>query len=683
MKKPFYCLLFLLLAVSNCVFALVQARTGLQTAVLTVDGVTVEGQGSGPNNGIDLGTAPLYVGGHPNPASFELGLTATHGLDGCISDVYWEMDYDMPQQHCGEGAKSYNGQSFDSYPSTTFNPSANMFKISFSFKTTSADGIIFVCGQDDVAGGYTSDHIVFELLQGQLHFDFAPGAAQCNINMHSTARLDDGAWHTVTATRLTATTGSLRVDAVDSYGQAMGQCGASGVDLTLPVYIGGHPNRRNAVCDPTLAAAQGCDPNSGVQAGQIASGVARQTGVDAETNFAGCLSGIRVEEEFKVLNGRGTPTPSGSPAPAEGQCAGAHDGATPGAEFTGQSYLTYAKGANPGHLMFTLSFSFKTSSDGVMVSCHGREDNAEHNTNGGDFMLVEVVQGKVHFAFSAGVDSTGVDSIVEIHHTLLVNDDTWHHVTAARTTVLGASLTVDDVTESTEADPAAHFGGIDLTQPMYIGGHPNYQLTGIQSTSPFTGCMTDISFSMNFGAPRHVKSLDGHYEVVPHPMPWQQAQQYCAQNDYDLASLHSSQEQQFAADQCARFTQATTAVTSSACVHQLANGDVNIASTTWISDNEEWVFVGCFVSDVDGGSHGDPWPDTGSNWKDLNWEGCRQAARAAGYNTFVMEHPAGALSFRRLRLHLALCTDSCVLLCCRLRRSRTCKLRTHGDYCPR
>jgi hypothetical protein len=53
------------------------------------------------------------------------------------------------------------------------------------------------------------------------------------------------------------------------------------------------------------------------------------------------------------------------------------------------------------------------------------------------------------------------------------------------------------------------------------------------------------------------------------------------------------------------------------------------------------VFVGCFVSDVDGGSHGDPWPDTGSNWKDLNWEGCRQAARAAGYNTFVMEHPAG------------------------------------------
>eukprot|EP01046_Picozoa_sp_COSAG06_P035923 COSAG06_NODE_3913_length_4778_cov_1.531951_2_plen_156_part_00 len=154
------------------------------------------------------------------------------------------------------------------------------------------------------------------------------------------------------------------------------------------------------------------------------------------------------------------------PAPTEGQCAGAHDGATPGAEFTGQTYLTYNKGANPGHLMFTIAFSFKTGGDGVLVSCHGVPDNADHTSNGGDFMLVEIVGGNVHFAFSAGVDSNGVDSVVEIHHTLSVSDDEWHHVTAARTTVLGASLTVDDVTESTVADAAAHFGGIDLSQPM-------------------------------------------------------------------------------------------------------------------------------------------------------------------------------------------------------------------------
>jgi len=124
-------------------------------------------------------------------------------------------------------------------------------------------------------------------------------------------------------------------------------------------------------------------------------------------------------------------------------------------------------------------------------------------------------------------------------------------------------------------------------------------------------------------------------------MPWQQARQYCQQNDYDLASIHSSQEQQIAADQCVKLAQPDVAATSTECQHTLAHGDVNSATTSWISNSEEWVFVGCFVSDQDGGSHGDPWPDTGSNWKDLNWEQCRQAARTAGYNTFVMEHPAG------------------------------------------
>ena len=81
----------------------------------------------------------------------------------------------MPKQHCGAGARTYNGQSYDSYPNTRFNPSSNMFTISFSFKTVVGDGVIFVCGQDDVSGGYTSDHVVFELLQGRLHYDFAPG----------------------------------------------------------------------------------------------------------------------------------------------------------------------------------------------------------------------------------------------------------------------------------------------------------------------------------------------------------------------------------------------------------------------------------------------------------------------------------------------------------------------------
>ena len=39
----------------------------------------------------------------------------------------------------------------------------------------------------------------------------------------------------------------------------------------------------------------------------------------------------------------------------------------------------------------------------------------------------------------------------------------------------------------------------------------------------------------------------------------------------------------------------------------------------------EWILVGCFVSDQDGGSHADPWAD-GNRWVPLTWEQCRQKA---------------------------------------------------------
>jgi hypothetical protein len=133
--------------------------------------------------------------------------------------------------------------------------------------------------------------------------------------------------------------------------------------------------------------------------------------------------------------------------------------------------------------------------------------------------------------------------------------------------------------------------------------------------------MTTMRFSLDYGALRHITSLDNHYEAVPQPMPWQQAQQYCKMNDYDLASIHSAQEQQLASDTCSKLTQRTRASQSSECQHQLTGGDTNIASNQWISPNEEFVYVGCFVSDGGSANGGvTPWPDTGELWKTtLNW----------------------------------------------------------------
>ena len=85
-------------------------------------------------------------------------------------------------------------------------------------------------------------------------------------------------------------------------------------------------------------------------------------------------------------------------------------------------------------------------------------------------------------------------------------------------------------------------------------------------------------------------------------------------------------------------TQRGKSKASTECEHHLANGDNNMASNTWISQSEDFVYVGCFVSDggsVDGGVT--PWPDGSGNWKTLNWAQCKDAARAAGLNSFAME----------------------------------------------
>jgi hypothetical protein len=136
------------------------ARTGRQTSTLTVDGITVEGRGSGKNGAVNLDT-PLYVGGHPDSSQVSIGLAAKTNFVGCLSDIYYEMEYDMPTQACGNGAKTYDGHSFDTYTSTRpdgshvqgrLNPAHNLFTFSFSFKTTATDAIIFMAAEEQNTG---------------------------------------------------------------------------------------------------------------------------------------------------------------------------------------------------------------------------------------------------------------------------------------------------------------------------------------------------------------------------------------------------------------------------------------------------------------------------------------------------------------------------------------------------
>lgn len=163
-------------------------RPSRRFSTMTVDGVTVEATPDGGTlSAVDL-NLPMYVGGHPNAAA-AAGLTATRNLVGCLSDLYFEMDYDLPEQHCGDGAKTYNGQSFDSYvvnmdgnDYNQINPLSADFSMSFSFKTTADNALIFFAGQD------VSDHILIEVVAGLLHFRMSTGGLACQLDVHSTAR---------------------------------------------------------------------------------------------------------------------------------------------------------------------------------------------------------------------------------------------------------------------------------------------------------------------------------------------------------------------------------------------------------------------------------------------------------------------------------------------------------------
>ena len=59
---------------------------------------------------------------------------------------------------------------------------------------------------------------------------------------------------------------------------------------------------------------------------------------------------------------------------------------------------------------------------------------------------------------------------------------------------------------------------------------------------------------------------------------------------------------------------------------------------------EGWVFAGCYISDVGGSAHGDPWSN-GQVWPQLNWEACRDLATREGASMFVMENGNGKDDF--------------------------------------
>ena len=230
----------------------------------------------------------------------------------------------------------YDGTGYDQFPA--INPSSRMFEIRTEFKTVQAEGMILAVGQH---GSWDVDHIVIEIVDGFIWFDFAPGGNggpldNANINMNSPTRVNDNRWHTFLGERYPcfvenptydqgsfqtlwdaggrsnlfcsrngAQDGRLSIDgAVVSEDHGTG--GASGVDTTMPVFIGGHPDIVNGNwASGSLSWGLGTGDVTlntlGSSAGSVSSsscGIA--CGHDALQNFAGCLTDL----SFQVTTDR-------------------------------------------------------------------------------------------------------------------------------------------------------------------------------------------------------------------------------------------------------------------------------------------------------------------------------------------------------------------------------------------
>ena len=247
------------------------------------------------------------------------------------------VDGDCP---CG-GAPSgnpgviYDGTGFDQFPA--INPSSRMFEIRTEFKTLQPEGLILAVGQH---GSWDVDHIVIEIVDGFIWFDFAPAGNNgptdnANINMNSASRVNDNEWHVffgeryacyienpgsegsfnaeyaaggragLTCSRNGAQDGRLSIDGV-LVSEDHGTGGASGVDTTMPVFIGGHPDIVNGnwaagtlswglgTGDVTL---NSLDDAAG-QTSSASCGIA--CGHDAVANYAGCLTDL----SFQVTTDR-------------------------------------------------------------------------------------------------------------------------------------------------------------------------------------------------------------------------------------------------------------------------------------------------------------------------------------------------------------------------------------------
>ncbi|XP_049843588.1 basement membrane-specific heparan sulfate proteoglycan core protein isoform X30 [Schistocerca gregaria] len=133
---------------------------------------------------------------------------------------------------------------------------------------------------------------------------------------------------------------------------------------------------------------------------------------------------------------------------------------------------------------FDVSVSFRPDSPDGMILYNGEKSGDE-----GDFISLGLVDGRVEFRFNVGSGPAVITSRDRIRL------GEWHTVRIVRDKKRG-SLYVDNQ-EAVTGETTGLFQGLDLKEPLFIGGVPDYRQISSQSgfTRGFKGCVSRLVLS--------------------------------------------------------------------------------------------------------------------------------------------------------------------------------------------
>lgn len=418
------------------------------------------------------------------------------------------------------GAMSLQGSSWVKY-NNGLNPRGELFTVSYSFKTSVQTGVMVLVGMDRGHAHWDADHLVIQLIAGNVVAHMSPGGKKSAIKITNTpvtpTNYADNKWHTVSFSRTGRQAASLHVDATTTKGVSCtmsgtccpggaakcGECkhhagpigpknpryACAGVDLNLPVYYGGHPD----VCS------------------------ARHAGLDSPaTNFQGCLGVMQYQKNFGLQSPGFDQTNN---AALSGTC-----GTSPAPGYTA-AQTRQMKGKfkhwNSGMVNvlttpFSIDFSFKTTgANGALFST-----GSGKGSHWGDYIIIEMVGGKIHFVYHVGC---GAVNAVSAMSTRSYNDGKWHSVQAKRTGPHMGVLTIDGVNDpQNTVVGAGKCTAVNVNAAtVFIGGLPKGKAKLVKPSdvalkqpnrmtiAPFIGCLTDFKVTELFKIPRYT-SRDTH-----------------------------------------------------------------------------------------------------------------------------------------------------------------------------